>query len=186
MKIRLIDFGVAKEHCPFRPHENDAGADVYIPFDCTLKPGDIIKIPLGFGLEIPDGYAGYVFPGSSLAVIGDSPVFQPLRTDQYLSAAIAAAPPETVAVFSLICPLHNCQFSVSHSDQIHFFCHAIPSFLLASTGNRQPLQPAPQRGQQKPPVDTVPASFPFSVSRLTALFPPHRARGFPEPADGVY
>lgn len=70
MKIRLIDFGVAKEHCPFRPHENDAGADVYIPFDCTLKPGDIIKIPLGFGLEIPDGYAGYVFPGSSLAVKG--------------------------------------------------------------------------------------------------------------------
>ena len=68
MKIRLIDFGVAKEHCPFRPHENDAGADVYIPFDCTLKPGDIIKIPLGFGLEIPDGYAGYVFPRSSLAV----------------------------------------------------------------------------------------------------------------------
>lgn len=120
------------------------------------------------------------------ATVGDSPVFQPLRTDQYLSAAIAAAPPETVAVFSLICPLHNCQFSVSHSDQIHFFCHAIPSFLLASTGNRQPLQPAPQRGQQKPPVDTVPASFPFSVPRLTALFPPHRARGFPEPADGVY
>ena len=70
MKIRLIDFGVAKEHCPFRPHENDAGADVYIPFDCTLKPGDIIKIPLGFGLEIPDGYAGYVFPRSSLAVKG--------------------------------------------------------------------------------------------------------------------
>ena len=70
MKIKLIDFGVAKEHCPFRPHENDAGADVYIPFDCTLKPGDIIKIPLGFGLEIPDGYAGYVFPRSSLAVKG--------------------------------------------------------------------------------------------------------------------
>ena len=70
MKIRLIDFGVTKEHCPFRPHENDAGADVYIPFDCTLKPGDIIKIPLGFGLEIPAGYAGYVFPRSSLAVKG--------------------------------------------------------------------------------------------------------------------
>ena len=70
MKRRLIDFGVSKEHCPFRPHENDAGADVYVPFDCTLKPGDIIKIPLGFGLEIPDGYAGYVFPRSSLAVKG--------------------------------------------------------------------------------------------------------------------
>ena len=70
MKIRLIDFGVSKEHCPFRPHKNDAGADVYVPFDCTLKPGDIIKIPLGFGLEIPDGYAGYVFPRSSLAIKG--------------------------------------------------------------------------------------------------------------------
>ena len=70
MKIRLIDFGVSKEHCPFRPHENDAGADVYVPFDCTLNPGDIIKIPLGFGLEIPDGYAGYVFPRSSLAIKG--------------------------------------------------------------------------------------------------------------------
>lgn len=55
------------------------------------------------------------------ATVGDSPVFQPLRTDQYLSAAITAAPLETVAAFSLICPLHNCQFSVSHSDQIHFF-----------------------------------------------------------------
>ena len=54
----------------FRPHENDAGADVYTPFDCTLNPGDIIKIPLGFGIEIPDGFAGYVFPRSSLAVKG--------------------------------------------------------------------------------------------------------------------
>ena len=70
MKIRLIDFGVSKEHCPFRPHENDAGADVYVPFDCTLNPGDTVKIPLDFGLEIPDGYAGYVFPRSSLAVKG--------------------------------------------------------------------------------------------------------------------
>ena len=52
MKIKMIDFGVTKERCPFRPHENDAGADVYTPFDCTLNPGDIIKIPLGFGIEI--------------------------------------------------------------------------------------------------------------------------------------
>ena len=25
MKIKLIDFGVQKNHCPFRPHDNDAG-----------------------------------------------------------------------------------------------------------------------------------------------------------------
>ena len=64
MKIKMIDFGVTKERCPFRPHENDAGADVYTPFDCTLNPGDIIKIPLGFGIEIPDG-SRMVSPGMS-------------------------------------------------------------------------------------------------------------------------
>lgn len=52
MKIKLIDFGLEKDHYPFRPHENDAGADVYMPYDCTLKPGEIARIPLGFGLMI--------------------------------------------------------------------------------------------------------------------------------------
>ena len=70
MKIKLIDFGLVPEHSPLRIHANDAGADVYIPFDCTLKPGEIIKVPLGFGLELPDGYAGFVFPRSSMAVKG--------------------------------------------------------------------------------------------------------------------
>lgn len=70
MKIRLLDFGVSKDHRPFRPHDNDAGADVYMPYECTVKPGEIIKIPLGFGIEVPDGFAGYVFPRSSMAVKG--------------------------------------------------------------------------------------------------------------------
>lgn len=60
MKIKLIDFGLKKDHYPFRPHENDAGADVYMPYDYTLKPGEIVRIPLGFGLMIlmvlPDTY----------------------------------------------------------------------------------------------------------------------------------
>ena len=53
MKIKLIDFGVPEHQRPYRPHGNDAGADVYLPYDCTLQPGEIAKIPLGFGLEIP-------------------------------------------------------------------------------------------------------------------------------------
>ena len=56
MKIKLIDFGVPEHQRPYRPHGNDAGADVYLPYDCTLQPGEVAKIPLGFGLEIPDGY----------------------------------------------------------------------------------------------------------------------------------
>lgn len=70
MKIKLIDFGVTEGHRPFRTHDNDAGADVYMPYDCTLQPGDVEKVPLGFGIEVPDGYAGYVFPRSSMAVKG--------------------------------------------------------------------------------------------------------------------
>ena len=70
MKIKLIDFGVSEGHRPYRAHDNDTGADVYMPYDCTLQPGEIAKVPLGFGIEVPDGYAGYVFPRSSMAVKG--------------------------------------------------------------------------------------------------------------------
>lgn len=70
MKIKLIDFGLKADHHPFRPHDNDAGADVFMPYDCTLQPGEIARIPLGFGLIIPDGFAGYVFPRSSMAAKG--------------------------------------------------------------------------------------------------------------------
>lgn len=38
-----------------------------MPYDCVLKPGKVARIPLGFGLIIPDGFAGYVFPRSSMA-----------------------------------------------------------------------------------------------------------------------
>lgn len=70
MKIKLIDFGLTPGHNPLRVHENDAGADVYMPYDCMLQPGEIVKVPLGFGLILPDGYAGFVFPRSSMAAKG--------------------------------------------------------------------------------------------------------------------
>ena len=73
MKIKLIDFGAEESRLPYRPHGNDAGADVYMPYGCILKPGDVEKVPLGFGIEVPDGYAGYVFPRSSMAAKGQDP-----------------------------------------------------------------------------------------------------------------
>lgn len=45
MKIKLIDFGLEKDHYPFRPHENDAGADVYMPYDCTLNQERLQESP---------------------------------------------------------------------------------------------------------------------------------------------
>lgn len=68
MKIKLIDFGY--KHAPYRAHENDAGADVYVNEDYTLMPGTTTKIPLGFGLGLPDGYAAYIFPRSGLSSKG--------------------------------------------------------------------------------------------------------------------
>lgn len=67
MKIKLLDFGGLP---PTRKHYNDAGADVYADKSYTLHPHSTVKIPLGFGLEIPDGFTGFIFPRSSLSAQG--------------------------------------------------------------------------------------------------------------------
>lgn len=68
MKIKLIDFGY--NNAPSRKHENDAGADVHSMKKVVVFPYTTEKIPLGFGLELPDGYAAYVFPRSGLSSKG--------------------------------------------------------------------------------------------------------------------
>lgn len=68
MKIKVIDFGYT--HLPNRAHENDAGADVYSTKKCVVFPHSVEKIPLGLGLELPDGYAAFVFPRSGLSSKG--------------------------------------------------------------------------------------------------------------------
>ena len=72
MKIKVIDFGY--ETLPFRAHDNDAGADVHVCFHNkerhVLAPHETLKVPLGLGLCLPDGYAAYVFPRSGLSSKG--------------------------------------------------------------------------------------------------------------------
>lgn len=68
MKVKVIDFGY--KNLPFRAHENDAGADVYVNETFTIGFGETKKIQLGFGLELPDGYAAFVFPRSGWASQG--------------------------------------------------------------------------------------------------------------------
>ena len=67
MKIKIIDFGGIT---PERAHYNDAGADVFSLENFVINPGETLKIPLGFGLEIPDGYVGFIFPKSGLSSKG--------------------------------------------------------------------------------------------------------------------
>ena len=76
MKIKVIDYGYEK--LPFRAHENDAGADVHAKIpgkpgelgSIIIWPHETVKIPLGVGLILPDGYAAYVFPRSGLSAKG--------------------------------------------------------------------------------------------------------------------
>lgn len=72
MKIKVIDFGYDK--LPMRAHANDAGADVHACFGeglfRVIMPHQTMKIPLGMGLVLPDGYAAYVFPRSGLSCKG--------------------------------------------------------------------------------------------------------------------
>ena len=73
MKIKIIDYGYESQ--PFRAHENDAGADIYVCFhngvsSIIIPPSNTVKIPLGLGLCLPDGYAAYVFPRSGLSSEG--------------------------------------------------------------------------------------------------------------------
>ena len=68
MKVKVIDYGAAQ--LPTRAHYNDAGADVYVTEDTMLFPNETKKIPLGFGLELPDGYAAFIFPRSGWASQG--------------------------------------------------------------------------------------------------------------------
>lgn len=68
MKIKVIDFGYEK--LPLRAHENDAGADVYSTVKTVIYPHTTEKIPLGFGLEVPDGYMACIYPRSGLSAKG--------------------------------------------------------------------------------------------------------------------
>lgn len=68
MNIELIDFGYKNK--PKRAHHNDAGADVYSLKTYYLRSFETIKIPLGFGLKIPDGYCAFIVPRSRLSSEG--------------------------------------------------------------------------------------------------------------------
>lgn len=69
MKIKLIRFD-KDARPPERAHYNDAGADLFAPAAVYIPKGKTVKIPLGFGLEIPDGYMGCVYSRSSLSSVG--------------------------------------------------------------------------------------------------------------------
>lgn len=68
MKIRVIDYGY--EQLPIRNFYNDAGADVFSPDEYIIPAHSAVKIPLRFGLRIPDGFMFCNYPKSGMATKG--------------------------------------------------------------------------------------------------------------------
>ena len=69
MKIKIIKF--AKNLIsPNRSHYNDAGADCFSPSNFKLEPHQVLMVPLGFGVEVPDGYMAVIKPRSSMNAKG--------------------------------------------------------------------------------------------------------------------
>ena len=69
MKIKINKFREDIK-LPSRAHYNDAGADVYALDDVKLEPHQTVKLPLGFGINLPDGFQCNVYPRSGLTSKG--------------------------------------------------------------------------------------------------------------------
>lgn len=53
---------------PKRSTAMSAGHDISIPFDTSIKNGEIVKIPTGIRCKMDDGYVMFVFPRSSMGI----------------------------------------------------------------------------------------------------------------------
>lgn len=70
MQIKINQMPGVTGHIPVRAHHNDAGADIYTCDDVTIAAHSTQKIPLGFALELPDGYMACVYPRSGMSLMG--------------------------------------------------------------------------------------------------------------------
>ena len=80
MKIKLFNSDVK---LPEKKREGDAGWDVYLPRDVDFRPHEVTVINLGFGVKIPDGYAGLFAMRSSVCQTGLS-IQMPLIDSNYI------------------------------------------------------------------------------------------------------
>lgn len=55
---------------PQRKHETDGGLDCFMPKGFEIKPFETLCLGLGFGIEVPKGYATMFIPRSSIAKKG--------------------------------------------------------------------------------------------------------------------
>lgn len=68
MKVKVIKFDNYAQ--PQRAHYNDSGADVFATQNIRIYPNQVVKVPLGIGLELPDGYDAIINCKSGLSSKG--------------------------------------------------------------------------------------------------------------------
>lgn len=69
MKIRFIRFN-NKVEIPVRKHYSDTGADIKMMRGGIIKPMETLVIPLGFGIEVPNGHTARLQVRTSIAKRG--------------------------------------------------------------------------------------------------------------------
>lgn len=68
MKIKLFK----DVTLPLKKRASDAGWDIYLPEDVTFKAHELTTVDLGFGVQLPEGYAGLFAMRSSVCKTGMS------------------------------------------------------------------------------------------------------------------
>lgn len=69
MKIKLTKYD-ENAQIPVRKHYSDTGADIIMPCDGFVAPGDTVVIKCGFGIEIPNGHTARLQVRTSIAQKG--------------------------------------------------------------------------------------------------------------------
>lgn len=66
----LVPIKCIDRFLPQYQHHGDAGADLRASASAILMPGQVVVVPAGVKIAIPDGYAGLVLPRSGLSAKG--------------------------------------------------------------------------------------------------------------------
>ena len=69
MKIKFLKFNEFVR-IPERKHYSDTGADIYMLADGCVLPHNTVVIPLGFGIDVPNGYNAHIQTRTSIAKQG--------------------------------------------------------------------------------------------------------------------
>jgi dUTP pyrophosphatase len=65
IKVKLLDENATQ---PTQGTPGSAGFDLYATSNHTVYHGALVRIPTGIALQIPEGYAGFIWPRSGMAI----------------------------------------------------------------------------------------------------------------------